>query len=97
MPPNPMPHIIARWIEIGMTEGGGMAPAALSWREINEWQRATGVSLGTWEARTIRALSVAYIAESRRAEDETCPPPWKPHVTLRERETEEARLRMVLG
>ncbi len=97
MPPNPIPHIIARWIEIGMTQGGGMAPAALPWTEIVGWQAATGIVLGTWEARMIRGLSVAYIAEGRRAEEETCPPPWKPPVTERERATEEDRLRMLLG
>lgn len=97
MPPNPLPHVISRWIEIGMTQGGGMAPAPLTWAEINEWQAATSVTLGTWEARLIRALSVAYIAEGRRAEDETCPPPWNAGVTARERETELSRLQMVLG
>lgn len=97
MPPCALPHIVARWIEIGMTEGGGMAPVALRWGDIVDWQTATGVRLGTWEVRTIRAMSVAYIAEGRRAEEETCPPPWKPPVTKMEQDTEEARLRLVLG
>lgn len=92
MPPSRLPHVITRWIEIGLVAGGGMAPAALSWLEINEWQKATGVTLGPWEARTIRALSVAYIAEGRRAEEETCPPPWQAPVTAQERAAEEAAL-----
>ncbi len=92
MPPNRMPHIITRWIEIGMTAGGGMAPAALSWLEINEWQKATCVTLSPWEARTIHALSVAYIAEGRRAEEETCPPPWRAPVSAQERASEESAL-----
>ncbi|MGT2514802.1 phage tail assembly chaperone [Sphingomonas panni] len=97
MPPCRMPHIVSRWIEIGMVEGGGMAPVALRWSELTAWQAGTGVTLGTWELRTIHAMSVAYIAEGRRAEEETCPPPWKPPVTISERQTEEARLRMLLG
>lgn len=74
-----------------------MAPVALRWSELTAWQAGTGITLGTWELRTIHAMSVAYIAEGRRAEEETCPPPWKPPVTAVERNTEEARLRMVLG
>lgn len=97
MPPNPMPHIITRLVEIGLTEANGMGASPLSWREINEWQRATGVVLSPWEARLIRSLSLAYLSEGRKAESETYPPPWRAPVTQREIETEEARLRMVLG
>lgn len=74
-----------------------MGTAPLSWREINEWQTATGVALSSFEAKTIRKLSVEYVAESRRAESENCPPPWRAEVTDREREVAEAKLRMVLG
>jgi hypothetical protein len=97
MPPNPAPHIVTRLVEIGLTGSNGMGSVPLSWLEINEWQRATAVRLAPWEARLIRDLSVAYLAESRRAESETCPPPWRAQVTKREAETEEARLRAVLG
>ena len=97
MPPNPAPHIIDRLVEIGLTEANGMSVSPLSWRELNEWQRATGIELAPWEARLIRRLSVDYIAEGRRAESENCPPPWHAEVSQRELETEEARLRMVLG
>ncbi|WP_235530339.1 hypothetical protein [Sphingomonas sp. Leaf62] len=92
MPPNRLPHMISRWIEIGMTAGGGMAPAALSWLEINEWQKSSCITLCPWESRTIHALSVAYVAEGRRAEEEACPPPWRAPVTAEERASEEAAL-----
>lgn len=97
MPPNPMPHLIARLIEIGITESTGMGPSPLSWRELSEWQHNTSVSLAPWEARLLRQLSRAYVAESRRAESETCPPPWRAEVTRRELEAAEASLRMALG
>lgn len=97
MPPNPAPHIIDRLVEIGLTEAAGMSASPLSWREIMEWQRATGHDLPPWELKLLRKLSVEYLAESRRAESENCPPPWRAPVTQREGETEEARLRMVLG
>jgi hypothetical protein len=97
MPPNPVPHIVSRLLEIGLTETTGVGPAPLSWREISEWQRNTSVELAPWEARLLRSLSVAYIAEGRRAESETCPPPWHAAPTQREIDVAEARLRMVLG
>ena len=97
MPPNPMPHLISRLIEIGITEAGGMGPVPLSWREIVAWQEATRVRLAAWEARLMRQLSLTYISESRRAEDETCPAPYRMEITQRERDADEARLRLVLG
>lgn len=97
MPPCTSARVTERWIEIGMIQSGGMAPTALDWREIVAFATATGLTLTTWEVRTIRAMSVAYIGEGRRAEAETCPPPWNHGVLPQERETEEQRLRMVLG
>lgn len=97
MPPNPAPHLISRLTEIGITESGGMGPAPLSWREIEAWQRLTNVQIAPWEARLMRKLSLEYLAESRRAESENCPAPYRAEVTQREREVEEATLRMVLG
>ncbi len=97
MPPNPAPHIVSRLVEIGITETTGMGPAPLSWREISEWQRNTGIPLAPWEARLLRQLSLAYLSESRRAESENCPPPWHAEATQREIDAAEASLRAVLG
>lgn len=97
MPPNPAPHIISRLVEIGLTEAAGMGSVPLTWLTINQWQIAVNVRLPPWEARLIRALSVEYLAEGRRAESENCPPPWRAPVTQRERDTELARLELVLG
>lgn len=97
MPPNPAPGIIARLMEMGVTEAAGMGSAPLSWLTIDAWQRVTGVTLPAWEARLLRDLSVAYLTESRKAESENCPSPWRSEVTQRERDVERARLEMVLG
>lgn len=97
MPPNPLPHLISRLIEIGLTQPGGMGPVPLTWQEIAAWQQLTGVALSSWEARTIRHLSIAYLGETAKAESETCPPPWKPRVTAAEQDAELAGLRDVLG
>lgn len=97
MPPNPAPVITDRLIEIGMTEAAGMGSAPLSWLTIDAWQRVTGVTLPAWEARLLRQLSVEYLTESRKAESQNCPSPWRAQVTQRERDVEQARLEMVLG
>lgn len=97
MPPNPAPHIIDRLIEIGLTEAAGMGIAPLSWCEIDAWCRRTCVAVTPWEARLIRSLSIAYVAEARAAESENASPPWRTEPTERERAMELARLEMVLG
>lgn len=92
-----MPHIIDRLMEIGLTEAAGMGAVPVSWLTIDAWQRVTGVAMTPWEARLIRRLSSDYLAMSRKAEDETCPPPWRAPVTVQQRDSELDRLRMVLG
>ncbi|WP_267386539.1 hypothetical protein [Sphingomonas sp. GC_Shp_3] len=97
MPPNPLSVVIERLVEIGLFEVAGMGAAPLSWATLEAWQRVSSVELSPWECRLIRHLSVEYLAEGRRAEAETCPPPWRAEVTQRERDIAEARLRLVLG
>lgn len=97
MPRNPMPQLMTWFVEIGMVENTGMGPAPLSWREIEAWQRAVGVSLDPWRARLIRQLSIEFIAEKGRAEDENCPAPWVSRASDAERRAEEKELRALLG
>jgi hypothetical protein len=97
MPPNPAPHLIERLIEIGLSEAAGMSAVPVSWQSIDAYQRNTGIILSAWEARLIRRLSSDYLAMSRKAENETCPPPWKAPVTDRQCDLELVRLRQVLG
>ncbi len=97
MPPNPAPHITDWLIEMGLTEAAGMGAVPISSRELSAWQDNTCVRLAPWEARLIRELSKAYLAEGRIAESETCPPPWRAPVTQRELDIEESQLRMLLG
>ncbi len=97
MPPNPAPHITDWLIEMGLTEAAGMGAVPISSCELAAWQDNTCVRLTPWEARLIRELSKAYLAEGRIAESETCPPPWRAPVTQRELDIEESQLRMLLG
>lgn len=97
MPPNPAPLLISRLIEIGLTEAAGMSNGPLSWQSIKAWQDVMGVRLSRRDAKTIRRLSVEYLAEGRKAESENCPPPWASKPTKRQQEVEVDRLRLVLG
>jgi hypothetical protein len=97
MPPNSAPHIINRLVDIGLTGSNGMEMIPLPQSEIAAWQTNSCVRLAPWEAKLIRRLSTEYVSERGRAESETCPPPWRAPITNREIETEEARLRAVLG
>lgn len=97
LPPNPAPHIVDWLVEIGLTEAAGMGAAPISWQAIHAWQVMTGAHIAPWEARLLRRLSVDYLAESRRAESENCPPPWRAPVSPQERDLEVRRLQMVLG
>lgn len=97
MPPAALPHIVDRLVEIGLSESASMGAAPLNWSTIAAWVTLTGVEILPWEARLIRRLSIAYLAEGRRAESESCPAPWRTEVSPRDAEVEEAKLRMVFG
>lgn len=97
MPPNPAPHIVNRLLEMGLVEAAGMGTVVLSWREIVAWQEGTWTSIAPWEARLIRRLSAAYLAESRLAESENRPAPHHTGPDQRMIDTEQARLEAVLG
>jgi len=97
MPPNPMPHLVQRLIEIGLTEPAGMGMAPISWQTLAAWSTMTGVTLSPWEARLLRNLSTAYLAEFNAAGEEGRPAPFRTKVAQREAEAEEAGLRALLG
>ena len=96
-PPNSAPHITGRLIEIGLVQAGPGGAVALSWAEIRAWQENVCIRLAPWEARLIRALSTAYVAEGRRAEADNASSAWKTPITQREIDLEVAALESVLG
>lgn len=97
MPPNPLPHVVDRLIEIGLTEAAGMGAGPVSWQTMDAWANRTSVDIEPWEARLIRRLSVEYVAEQRRAESENCPAPWRWQVTEAEKAAAQRELESVLG
>lgn len=97
MPPNPMPYFILWFTELGMVEAAGMGSAPLSWREIEAWQRNVGVRLTPWQARMMRSLSIAYLAQKGKSELTTDPAPWSSGVTPAQRTADEAALDAIFG
>lgn len=57
---------------------GGMGESPVTHSEIESWQRNTGIELNSWEARTVRNLSIAYLNESHKAKARDCPAPYSP-------------------
>lgn len=71
-PPNPAPHITDWLVEIGPT----MGDAVVTEQELVAWQLNSGVELDAWEARTIRRLSTAFLAQSDKARKPDCLAPY---------------------
>lgn len=61
-------HLLAHLFEVGPIAGGAGGIAAVSWSEMQAWQRQTGLDLQPWEVRTLRRLSADFANECRRAE-----------------------------
>jgi hypothetical protein len=65
-------YVVAYLIELGVVEGEN----ALTWQEIESWQRQIGVELQPWEVRFVKRLSEAYLSESHAARDPDAEAPW---------------------
>jgi hypothetical protein len=72
MPPVSAPYLIDYLFELGPTMGEN----TLTHAELESWQRNTGIELSSWESRTLKALSNAYLIESYRAVKEDAEAPW---------------------
>lgn len=69
-------YLVQYLFDIGPTLAGGMGDAPLTHSEVRAFMENTGISLQPWEAQALRTLSRAYVAESSRATDPACPPPF---------------------
>ena len=63
-------------MEVGPTDPGAMGAVPISWATIGEWQHCMGLDLPPWLVRLLRRLSVEFVAETVRAREPDCPPPW---------------------
>ena len=76
MPPIRTPWIIDHLMDLGPSEAGAMGQVPISWASIDHWQRCSGYDLPPWTTRLLRRLSVDFVAETVRAREPDCPPPW---------------------
>ena len=75
-PPNPAPQITDFLFDIGPTVASDSGERSIEWSDFPAWQAMTGIELDVWEARTIRRLSRAFLAERHAAEKPDCPEPF---------------------
>jgi hypothetical protein len=69
--PPPLPQealfLWGYFIELHSTRGGGMGPAAISYAEIEAWQRLTRRYLPSWQITAIKRMDQAFMrVESER-------------------------------
>lgn len=69
-------YLVQYLLDLGPTVASGMGAAPVGYVEIDAWQRALGIELAPWEAQTLRALSVEYLAMSHRASAHDCAAPY---------------------
>lgn len=88
---------MVQWLfEAGPVVAGGMGPASLSHSEIAAWSANTGVPLSSWDARMLRRLSQAYLAQSQGSTAFDAPPPWQPEPEPERRIALATHIRSVL-
>lgn len=76
-------YLIGYLYELGPTVATGMGAGPITFAELVAWQAARGFEIEPWEARLLRRLSVDYLAESHRATQRDCQPPWGGSVAVR--------------
>lgn len=85
-PPPPLcEYMVGYLFDAGPTQPGSGGATPLCHSEIAAWQSNTGIELDAWQASTLRALSVAYVNQSRLSVATDCPPPWAPELKPVER------------
>lgn len=75
LPDCPAPHLVEMLLEAGPVQSSGMGVGAITWGELESWQRQTGLQLQPWEVRMLRELSRAYAVQIDAAQDSDCPSP----------------------
>lgn len=84
-PPGPAAHLLAYLFEAGPVGYGAMGAVPLTHSEIQAWQTNTGIDLQSWEARSLRRLSVDYVSASAQAAAPDCPPFYLGHADQTDR------------
>ncbi|MDM0011988.1 hypothetical protein QTH87_05985 [Variovorax sp. J22P168] len=97
MPPlDAAAHLVDVLWQIGPSMPTGMGAVPISFGEMQAWQQQTGYALGSWEVRTLRRMSAAYVAQAEEARQRDCPPPWLAKEAPREGAKTARRIRAFL-
>jgi hypothetical protein len=80
LPVNPAQYLTEWLFDVGPSSAGAMGEGILAYQDLAAWQSISGVSLLPWEARTLRRLSVEYLAERQKAEEQACPAPYSGEI-----------------
>lgn len=86
-------HLVDFLWQVGPAMPGGVGPVPITFSELQAWQQQTGCALGSWEVRTLRRMSVAYVAQAEDSRRRDCPPPWIPPAMVRDRADTAKRVR----
>jgi len=68
-------YLVEYLSDIGECSMSGGTMVANSWGELSSWAKLSGISLTPFEARHMRALSLAYVDQYYKSELIDCPPP----------------------
>lgn len=90
-PPLDSDYLIGVFFDVGPALPSGFGPVPLTHLELRCYQDNIGIQLSPWEVRTLRHLSIEYIAEMRRAEEPNCEPPYVDESLTQFRRTVVAR------
>lgn len=87
LPPVPdhAGYLLEHFFDVGPAMPGAMAPAPITYGELQAWAERTGTSLQPWEARALRSLSRSYVNELAAARSPNRPAPWSPPDYTEER------------
>lgn len=66
-------YLLEYLFELGITLGD----SAINHAELRAWMDNTGIDLSAWEARTIKALSEAYLSMMQEARSIDAKTPWE--------------------
>lgn len=86
-------YLLGYLFEVGPTLAAGMGAGPITQQELRAWQLNLGLTLGPWEVRCLRRLSIEYLNQSHKSEKRDCPAPWKADDVKPETSSTQAALR----
>lgn len=70
-------HLLEYISEMGYQSSNSFGVSPISYQDIYYWSKLADLPVGWWEVKALRAMSAAYIDQSKKSTEELCPPPWQ--------------------